>query len=191
LGFDRTHALVLNYMYDLPKLGSRIGWKPAVWMLDNWYLSGITSFVTGAPFTPGFSTVDGQEITGSGEGARITVAGNPALHNSERDFFRNFNTDVFQRTPQGTFGNAGVGILRGPGINNWDVSIGKRLPLFTEGRYIQFRTEMFNTWNHTQFSGLYTTARFDASGNQVDPNFGAYSSARAARTIQLSLKVVF
>lgn len=191
LPFDRTHSLVFNYMYDLPNVGSRIGWKPAVWVLDNWYVSGVTSFITGTPFTPGFTTVDGEDITGSGEGARITVAGDPVLDKSQRDFFRNFNTEAFQRTPQGNFGNAGVGILRGPGINNWDISIGKRLPLAAEGRYIQFRAELFNAWNHTQFSGLNTTARFDAEGNQVDPNFGAYSSARAPRTIQLSLKVVF
>jgi hypothetical protein len=50
---------------------------------------------------------------------------------------------------------------------------------------------MFNAWNHTQFSGLYTSARFDVNGNQTDPNFGAYSSARTPRIIQLSLRVVF
>lgn len=191
LSFDRTHALVINYMYDLPKVGSRLGFKPAAWVLDNWQVSGITSFISGAPFTPGFSTVDGEDITGSAEGATITVVGDPRLDKSERDYFRNFKTEVFQRTASRTFGNAGVGILQGPGINNWDIAVGKRVPLFSEERFIQFRTEMFNAWNHTQFSGLYTGARFDATGKQTDPNFGAYSSARQPRVIQLSLKVIF
>ena len=61
----------------------------------------------------------------------------------------------------------------------------------SESRFLQFRTELFNAWNHTQFSGLFTTARFDAAGRQTDTNFGAYSSARSPRIIQLSLKVVF
>ena len=36
-------------------------------------IAGITSFISGTPFTPTFSTVDGQDITGSSEGARITA----------------------------------------------------------------------------------------------------------------------
>ena len=147
--------------------------------------------ISGSPFTPGISTVDGADLTGSSEGARITVIGDPNLDKSERTFFRNFNTAAFARTPAGSFGNAGVNVLRGPGTNNWDINISKRVPLFSEGRYVQFRTELFNAWNHTQFAGLYTTARFDAAGNQVDPNFGAYSSTRAPRTIQFSLRVAF
>jgi hypothetical protein len=189
--YDRSQNLVVNYMYDLPKLGQKTGWKAAEWVLDNWQIGGITSFISGAPFTPGFSTVDGADITGSTDGARVTVIGDPRLPKGERDFYRNFRTEVFKRTPVGSFGNAGLGILRGPGINNWDFNVSKRVPLFSEGRYIQFRTEMFNAWNHTQFSGLYTSARFDVNGNQTDPNFGAYSSARTPRIIQLSLRVVF
>jgi len=191
LGYDRPNTLVLNYMYDLPKLSRLSGWNPLGWVVNNWQISGITSFVSGSPFTPGFSTVDGQDITGSAEGARINVVGDPWLPKGERTFYRNFKTEVFQRTPLGDFGNAGVNILRGPGINNWDINATKRVPLFSEARFIQFRTELFNAWNHTQFSGLYTTARFDAAGRQIDPNFGAFSSARAPRIIQLSLKVVF
>jgi len=191
LDYDRTHTLVFNYTYDLPKLGSKLGSKPVGWLLDNWQVSGITSFISGAPFTPGFSTVDSTDITGSAEGARINVVGDASLPKSQRTFFRNFNTDAFARPGLRDFGNAGVNVLRGPGINNWDINVGKRVPLFSEARYIQFRTELFNAWNHTQYSGLFTTARFDATGKQVDSNFGAYSSARNPRIIQLSLKVVF
>jgi hypothetical protein len=168
-----------------------LGSRPAGWVLDNWQLSGITSFITGAPFTPGYSTVDGADLTGSGEGARINVVGAASLPKSEKTFFRNFNTEAFARPAARTFGDAGVGILRGPGLNNWDINITKRIPLFSEARFVQFRTELFNAFNHTQFTSLFTSARFDAQGRQVDPNFGAYSAAGSPRIIQLSLKVVF
>lgn len=191
LTFDRSHWFVVNYVYDLPKLGQRLGSKPTGWVLDNWQISGITSFISGAPFTPGFSTTDGQDITGSGEGARINVVGDAVLSKGDKTFFQNFNTGVFRRPAKGDFGNAGVNILRGPGVNNWDISLSKRFPFKSEERFLQFRTEMFNAWNHTQFSGLYTTARFDPAGNQIDPNFGAFSAARTPRTIQLSLKLYF
>src|SRR5262249_48249875 len=70
LNFDRTNTLVFNYTYDLPKVGRRTGWKVAAWVLDDWVISGISSFISGAPFTPGFGTTDGQDITGSTEAAR-------------------------------------------------------------------------------------------------------------------------
>jgi len=160
-------------------------------VLGNWVISGITTFQSGFPFTPGFSTTDGADITGSDEGARIDVIGDPHLPKSERTFSRNFKTEMFARPAKGSFGNAGVGILRGPGINNWDIAISKRIPVAGEQRYFQFRGEFFNAWNHTQFSGLDTTARFDPAGKQVNPNFGAYTSARDPRRIQLSLRFMF
>lgn len=191
MSFDRTHIAVINYMYDLPKLGSRINARPAKWVLDNWQVSGITTFSTGAPLTPSYALVDGADLTGSSETARINVVGDPWLAPSERTFYRNFNTAAFARPAKGDFGNGGSGILRGPGFANWDVNATKRFPLFSESRWVQFRAELFNIFNHTQFDGMSTTARFDTNGQQVDPNFGTFTSAKAPRTIQLSLKVVF
>ncbi|MEP7097847.1 MAG: carboxypeptidase regulatory-like domain-containing protein [Dokdonella sp.] len=189
--WDRTHALNLNYLYALPALGTRLGVQPARLLLNGWELSGMTTFSSGAPFTPGFTTTDGQDITGSAQGATITVAGDPNLSNGDRTFARNFATEAFARTPKGSFGNAGIGLLRGPGTNNWDISLGKKIPLFSEQRFLRFRAEFFNAWNHTQFSALASTARFDPTGKQIDANFGAYSAARRPRIIQLSLRAVF
>jgi hypothetical protein len=191
LAWHRPHVFVLNYIWDLPKVGQRLGVKPLGWILDHWQVSGMTTFMTGAPFTPGFSTTDGMDITGSSEGARITVVGNPRLKKSEKTFYRNFNTDVFRRTPQRDFGNSGLNYLHGPGVNNWDIAVSKRVPLFSEERFIQFRTEMFNAWNHTQFSSLDATFRFDPQGVNQNPNVGAFTGARDARIIQLSLKLYF
>jgi hypothetical protein len=191
LNFDRTHNLVINYIYDFPKLSRDLSWRPAHWVADNWQLSGITSFISGAPFTPSFSTTDGADITGSTEGPRITVVGDPSLDKDQRNFYHNFNTAAFARTPRGSFGNGGLNYMRGPGTNNWDVALAKRFPLFSEARFIQFRFEAFNAWNHTQFASYFTGAKFDPSGAQIDPNFGAYASTRSPRVIQLSLRVMF
>jgi hypothetical protein len=187
LTFDRRQSASINYLYELPHAGSRLGWRPAKWVLDNWQLSGITTFQTGAPFTPGFSTTDGQDISGSTEGARIDVVGNPYQNLKPGTYF---NAAAFARPARGTFGNAGTNILTGPGINNWDISVGKRF-IFSEQKLLQFRTELFNAWNRTQFSGLYTSASFQPSGAQIDPNIGLPSSARPPRNIQLSLRLTF
>jgi len=90
----------------------------------------------------------------------------------------------------GTWGNAARTQFRGPGINNWDISAIKNFRL-RESMRLQWRCEAYNVFNHTQFSGVNATARFDAQGNQVNPLFGQMSSARSARILQLALRFVF
>jgi hypothetical protein len=51
--------------------------------------------------------------------------------------------------------------------------------------------ELYNAFNHTQFSGVDTGARFDAQGRQVNGRFGEYTGARPARRIQMALKLYF
>lgn len=189
LSYDATHILTINYTWALPNPAPQN--KPLSLLFGNWQISGITQFQSGYPFTPGFSTTDAVDLTGSNEGARITVLGDPRLPKSERTFFRNFKTEMFARTPVRGFGNAGIGLLRGPGINNWDLSVSKRVPVAGEQRYFQFRAEFYNAWNHTQFSGIDSTARFNPQGQQINANFGAYNSARDPRRIQLSLRFMF
>jgi hypothetical protein len=188
---DRPNTLSINYMYDLPNVGGRAGWKPIGYFLHHWTISGITTFQTGSPFTPTFTTTDGAEISGSTEAARITVVGNPVLAKSERTFAQFFNTAMFQRTPSGGFGNAGIGLLYGPGINNWDIAMSKRLPIRSESRFVLLRVESYNTPNHTQFSSLNTAATFNPAGQQTNSLFGSFSAARDPRVIQLGVKVVF
>ncbi len=82
-------------------------------------------------------------------------------------------------------------MFRRPGINNWDLILLKRFPLGSEQRSLQFRCEMYNAFNHTQYFGLDTTARFDPAGNQVNTLFGQINSARLPRTLQLALHLYF
>lgn len=190
VAFDRSHVFVVNYTWELPKLGNRAGWRPLAAVTDGWSVSGVTSFISGSPFTPGLSTTYTSDITGSAEGARITVIGDPRLSKSEKDFSRNFRQEAFALTPVGSFGNAGIGILRGPGINNWDIAVNRTFPLgLGEGRALQFRGEFFNAFNHTQFSAIDTAARFDQTGAQVNGAFGAFTGARNARIIAFSLRL--
>ena len=187
LGFNRTQTMSINYLYDLPRIGKKLGFRSAVWIFDDWQLSGITTFQTGSPFTPGFSTTNGEDISYSTDGARIDVVGNPYDNIPPG---HHFNPAAFALPAKLTFGNAGTNILYGPGTNNWDLSLTKRFH-FGEARTLSLRGEAFNIWNHTQFSGLYTTMQFQPGGTQIDPNIGLPSSARAARNVQISARFNF
>jgi hypothetical protein len=190
VSFDRSHVFVVNYMYELPKLGKRLRLRPVAAITDGWSVSGVTSFVSGSPFTPALGTTYTTDITGSTEGARITIIGDPRLSKSEKSFGRNFRQEAFGPTPVRSFGNAGIGILRGPGINNWDIALNRRFPLgLGERRVLQFRGEFFNAFNHTQFSAIDAAARFDQAGRQQNAGFGAFTAARNPRIIAFSLRL--
>jgi hypothetical protein len=187
--FDRTHVAKINWLWDIP----RTPWKslPVRLALNDWQVSGIASFVSGAPLGIGYSTTTSIDITGSPtDGARIVVTGNPVLPKSERTFSRNFRTEVFQLPEKGDLGNAAKTLIRGPGVNNWDVAVFKNVPLREPVR-LQFRLEFYNAFNHTQFSGLDTTARFEPTGKQVNARIGEYTAARNPRQIQLALRCYF
>jgi hypothetical protein len=100
----------------------------------------------------------------------------------ERTPERFFNTDAFRLPEQYTFGNAGRGIVDTPGTNNFDLSLMKTFRLL-EGHSLQFRSEFFNAFNHTQFNTPNMTVD--------NRNFGRITSARTARQIQLGLRYEF
>ena len=190
-GFDQTHIFVFNYTWDLPR-GSRIAPNRVTrFALDGWQVSGITTFASGTPSGVGFSTVDSVDLNGGGDGTRIIVTGKAQLPHGDRAFSRWFNPAVFSRPARADFGNAPKDVFRGPGINNWDISFFKNVPMGSEKRYFQFRWEMYNIFNHTQFSGVDSTARFDAQGSQVNARFGEVTSARTPRVMQGSLRFTF
>ena len=91
----------------------------------------------------------------------------------------------------GTFGNAPKDVFRGPGINNWDLSTFKNIRLPWERCKMQLRGEFYNAFNHTQFSGVNSTAQFNPSGVQSNAAFGNYTSARNPRRIQVALRLNF
>jgi hypothetical protein len=187
--FDRTHVLKVNWLYDLPQWTSAP--KAARWAVTGWQASGIYTASTGAPSGVGFSTVTGIDITGSPtDGARINVNANPSLGRGERNFNRWFRTDVFAQPAVGTFGNSARTVVRLPGINNWDLTAYKNFRV-RERVSTQLRAEFYNAFNHTQFTGVDTTARFDQQGRQVNTQLGQVTATRPGRRIQLAVRVSF
>jgi hypothetical protein len=88
--------------------------------------------------------------------------------------------------PLFSHGNLGRNVMRGPGINNWDISIAKNFK-FTESKSLEFRSEFFNAFNHVQFYG--PTLQNGTEG--FDPLFGQVTSDRGPRVIQFALKLYF
>ncbi|MEJ7607920.1 MAG: hypothetical protein WKF37_17040 [Bryobacteraceae bacterium] len=195
--FDRTHNFVVNYTYNIPKLSKVWNNPVAKWGFDNWDLSGVTSFISGAPLGLSYSLVSGADVVGGGGvgvDSRVNLTGNPILPKSERTVTRHFNTDVV-RPPtreESGIGNASKDPIRGPGTNVFDVSLFKNIPFGSnETKRLQLRFEFYNVFNHASFQNVDTAARFDAAGRQVSGTFGQYTSTLDARRVVLGAKFYF
>jgi hypothetical protein len=190
LNYDQPHVFVLNYTWDLPKASRLWDNRMLSAVFDNWQVSGITTLASGIPREITFSTVDAADITGGGDAGRVVLAGNPNLPRGERTAQRWFDTSVVKRPAPGDFGNASRLPVRGPGINNFDVTFFKNVPI--RGRAaLQLRWEMYNVFNHPQYLDVDRAARFDAAGNQVNARFGQAISARIPRIMQGSVRLSF
>ncbi len=178
---DRTLAYSLSFLYDLPA-GKGRQWLhsgPLSWILGGWQVGGILSMQSGPPLTHTV-TPDTQNNTGGYRGDRV---GNANLPESDRTVDRWFNTGfVIPGTP-GTYGNAGRGLIDGPGWKNFDFQASKDFPMLREGHTLQFRFEAFNFTNTTHFGPPNLTI-----GNQ---NVGKITVADAPRIIQFALKYKF
>jgi hypothetical protein len=203
-GFDHTHIFRFYYTYSLPRVAGN-HYKRAA--LDGWQLSGITTFQSGAPMgiSPSFvSSSSGgpasSDVTGSTDSWRVIMTDNPILPKDQRSTSA-FNVNAFTAPPVTAcqapgapflcWGNAPKDVFRGPGINNWDASLFKNFNLHGEKVRGQFRVEAYNVFNHTNFSGVNTSAQFDKNGVQTNQQFGQYTAAQFPRRLQLALRVTF
>jgi hypothetical protein len=214
LGFDRTQNLSFNYIYNFPNLSQKYASMNNIFtkiFLDNWQLSGITSMNSGAPTTIAY-TVQGtgatalnRRITGSETwGPRPVLTGKMDKNPGDRTLEAWIDTSVIRPAVKGSTGNdSGLRPMRLPGVNNWDISFFKKFQFTSnESRFIQLRWEMYNAFNHTQWSGVNTTAQFDSTGKLINLptslgggggrfGFGALNTARNPRTMQLAAKLYF
>jgi Carboxypeptidase regulatory-like domain len=185
--FDVRHRLVVNYIWEMPfGRDRRYGkeWSRGLdFVLGGWQLTGIHAVQSGLALT---ATLGGSTVLNIGgeRRARPNLIGNPELPEDQRTVARWFNTDAFAAfspAPQ-AFGNAGIGIMRGPGMANFDFTLAKNFRV-NDRRSFQFRTEFFNAFNHANF-GPPNIMR-DSSG------FGQILTAANARIIQFGLKFYF
>jgi hypothetical protein len=175
--FDRRHIFVATYTYKLPFFRSMSGIGGVA--LSGWELSGITHLQSGSYLTPTATTSIGSR--------RADYIGGPVSVSAGQDPTVWFNTAAFAPPSDGRLGNAGVGIITGPGRRLWDLSA-RKLFNITEGTKLQFQSDFFNAFNQTNFidPGI-------AFGSLTSPNtsFGKVSGAAPGRNIQLGLKLVF
>ena len=205
--FDIRQRLVLNFFYTLP-WGSGQQWLPSgvlSHILGGWRVGGIASFRNGTPFSPGLNVryrnylfipnrpnlragqsnnpTEGAS-TGCGrfvEGQRL---GTPELY---------FDPCAFEAPPAGTLGNAGRNTMISASIFSMDLSVQKDF-LIDAKRRLQFRAELFNFPNHTNFNAPSGGGAIIFSGESAgfSSRAGRISQTNTtSRQVQFALRLSF
>jgi Carboxypeptidase regulatory-like domain/TonB dependent receptor len=212
--FDATHRLVFSGSWELPiskPFQSHIVMKK---ITEGWQANVITTLQSGQPFTifsnndnslqgnfldrPNLigkiKTFDPRKNSSFQASAANCSSQTPdANGNITGNFW--FDPTAFDCTfnssltlvpgSLASFGNLGRNTVRGPGINNWDISFLKRTSL-TEFKSLEFRAELFNAFNHAQFLTSGTSTNQGFSGT-----FGQISKTRGPRIVQFALKFYY
>jgi hypothetical protein len=192
----QEHVLVASYQFEVPGASPLMGGnKAARWLLDNWRLSGISTFGTGGRgnignvgYSPSF------EFTGGGESCGLyDIVGELELPSSERSIDKWFNTDAVKPlTGRGQVGNdCREWKFKQPGWHNHDLSFFKDFRL-KGNQQLQYRWEIYNLFNQVSFQSIDNTPNFNpTTGAQTDTNFGKVTAARNERRMVMSIRYIF
>jgi len=189
--FDIRHAGAINATYDLPfargKNPDASRWIESVF--GNWQVSAIQTLQSGLPFTPQLS----YNPSNDGDTRNpVRPSLNPNFTGTvvEGGPNRYFNPSAFIQPLPGTYGNVGRNTLPGPSLVETDISAAKKF-LLSERLGLQFRAEIFNLFNHTNFNTPNPVVYAAATGGS-SPTAGVITStATSSRQVQFGLKFLW
>jgi len=187
-GFDIRHRLVLNYAWDLP-VGKGRAYLASGFLgrvLEGWQLAGITTIQSGHPFDL-FGNRDSEH---TGLSARLDLTGDPSLPVGHPKNQTGVNYAAFDLAPYGQAGNVSKNRFFGPGYNNWDMVMSKDTSI-GERVHLQFRTEVFNVFNRTQFDQPGNLLQDQGTFGFSTQTISRADSTTSARQMQFGLKLQF
>ena len=190
--FDVRHAAVVNATYDLPVGRKNVSGENRWWnsAIENWQVSGIETLVSGLPFTPQLS----YNPSNDGDSRNpVRPSLNPAFTGSiiESGPAQFFNPNAFIQPLANTYGNAPRNFLQGPGLATTDISVAKKF-LFTERLNLQFRAELFNVFNRTNFNNPNPVVFTSATSVLPSASAGVITStSTSSRQVQFGLKLLW
>jgi hypothetical protein len=196
-GGIRRHSAVAHYVYQVP-IGRGKKYfggmsRPLDAIVGGWQVSGITTYVTGAPFSVTFAVPTG--FTGWWGGRASRVPGVPLYldHGDSHDIVKgvpHFNPAAFTAPAPYTWGNGSRNALFGPGSYNWDASGAKNFSA-TEKIKVQVRADFLNTLNHMNLGSPSASIADTRDGGLPSPNSGKVLGGSGNRVVQVGARLTF
>jgi hypothetical protein len=217
---DKPHKFTVGWLYELPKWNVQNSLAKRI--VSGWQLNGTYLAESGQPIT----ALSGVDANGNLDSAGDRAIVNPAatgMNGSAVNYVlrdpasgvTSISTEIpddalvvgyvarnpgakFVVAESGAKSTAGRNTIRTLGLNNWNLSLFKNTPV-AEGKTIQFRIELFNAFNHRQYSlgkGTYEqftdNALSTSYANVSAQNFlNAGQFTGGSRIVQYSLKFIF
>ena len=187
--FDVRNKLIVNDTYEFPFGEQRHFLNRggvAARIIGNWQISGVTTVQSGSPMT---AQVAGNQSNNNGSGAfaseRPDATGLPvSLPRPERTTLDFFNTAAFALPASGQLGTAGRNTITGPGMVNFNMSLGRFFTFSREKNLrARFSIDTTNIFNHPNYGSVATTINAE--------NFGWVTGVGAMRAVTLSLRFNF
>jgi hypothetical protein len=181
--FNVQQNLVGSVVYQLPfgrkqKFGST--WSPVVdGLIGGWQVGGIYTAHTGFPMT---ITMSGDPSGTGARSFRANVVGTPHDPHNIGPGVLFLDPSAYAAPTAGTFGNAGIGIVPGPGMSRLDFSLVKQFHL-SESRWFEVRAEAFNLSNTPIFGSPVRTI--------TSTTFGQIRGSQGERNVELAAKFYF
>jgi hypothetical protein len=190
--FDLAHNLTAFAIYELPvgkgrSFGRNL--NPIVnALVGGWNVSTIYSLHGGFPLT----IYGNDNSTTNSFGPRANCNGGPKY---VKQFIPGVGLQWFSPAPYSnpavrTFGTCGVGTIRGPGLNRFDIGVQKEFPVHDRMRF-EFRAEFINAFNHPTFDPVFSTYCGGSPGAACGPGLGVIALSEGERNIQFALKFYF
>ena len=193
--YDVKLLNISSFVYQLPfgkarKFGSN--WNGAMdAFLGGWEINTINTANSGLPVTVTYTPSSAWDATGrlsEWRGVamqRPSLVGDPTRPSGVAMIDQYWNKAAFAiPAVNAPFGNVGRNSFNAPEFWQWDLGLNKRFQIpAREGMALQFRAELFNAMNHTNFGGPSTDITSSA--------FGTIKSTYAPREVQFALKLMF
>jgi hypothetical protein len=224
-GLHRQHKFTLTWLYQLPTPAVSAAFARK--LLGGWQVSGTYIAESGQPVT----VISRRDLNGD-----LDTAGDRAVYNPNGVKNRGSDVNVvlwdgakasiattgsasqvvgyvaqdpsamYIRGGVGAITNLGRGTAMSPGINTWNLTFFKKTPFWGEDRYVEFRCEMWNPFNHPSYiigngSVIATTDSATGFPGYVTPGTsqfldktifsGGLGQAPFQRVVQFGLKVIF
>jgi hypothetical protein len=182
-GFDRRNIVVLSFDYNLPVFQHSTGFTRA--FFAGWTISGIALMQSGNPLS--VNSANDNLGFGGGTTNHADLIGHITYPHKFQQWF---SPSAFAQPAPLTWGNAPKNIVQGPGRDNWNLSLYKDFR-FSERAGFQFRAESFDTWNHTQFTGVNTGVLTGNPSSPYNSTAGQITGIADPRVFQFGGKLYF
>jgi hypothetical protein len=193
--FDVPQMFVVSGTWEIP--GLKRSRNAAAWLVSGWQLGTLLQLNSGLPFT---TTIAGDPLgTRSSQGydfpdrLHLPGCGDPVNPGNATDYVK---LSCFAApTPANRLGDAGRNVARGPGVIDWDTSLFKNIPVprLSDSFRIQFRFEMFNALNHTNFNPPPSSSLqlFTVGLTPIASAGNLTSTSTTSRQLQFAIKVLW